>query len=88
MATKADYEEALRLIRQHMRPGDTVGKMFLRVAKALETEAGEVCDGCGRLLVCRHCGKFRSAPCTKYDTGAVCFTPLTDARPERETEGK
>ena len=55
-----DYVEVLRLIRQHMQPGDTVGKMFMRVAKALETETGEVCDGCGRLLVCRHCGKFRS----------------------------
>lgn len=32
----ADYAEAIRLIRRHMQPGDTVGKMFLRVAKALE----------------------------------------------------
>lgn len=32
----ADYAEALRLIRRHMQPGDTVGKMFLRVASALE----------------------------------------------------
>jgi hypothetical protein len=31
-----DYAEALRLIRQCMQPGDTVGKMFLRAAKALE----------------------------------------------------
>jgi hypothetical protein len=31
-----DYAEALKLIRRHMRPGDTVGKMFLRVAGALE----------------------------------------------------
>lgn len=80
-----DYAEALRLIRKHMQPGDTLGMMFMRVAKALEskvdenkvkeftesvfgidlsamdTEAGEVCDGCSRLLICRHCGKFRSA---------------------------
>lgn len=32
----ADYAEALRLIRKHMKPGDTVGKMFLRVARALD----------------------------------------------------
>jgi len=32
----ADYAEALRLIRQCMLPGDTVGKMFLRTARALE----------------------------------------------------
>jgi hypothetical protein len=31
-----DYAEALRLIRKHMQPGDTVGMMFMRVAKALE----------------------------------------------------
>jgi hypothetical protein len=31
-----DYAEALRLIRKHMQPGDTIGKMFLRVAGALE----------------------------------------------------
>lgn len=31
-----DLDEALRLIRQHMQPGDTLGKMFLRVARALE----------------------------------------------------
>jgi hypothetical protein len=61
------YAEALRLIRKHMQPGDTVGKMFLRLAKELEvtTEAGEVCDGCGKLLICRHCGKFRSASPTQ-----------------------
>ena len=33
-----DYAEALRLIRKHMQPGDTIGKMFMRVAKAMETE--------------------------------------------------
>jgi hypothetical protein len=58
-----DYAEALRMIRKHMQPGDTVGKMFMRVAKALETEQftqfGEVCDGCGKVLICRNCGKFR-----------------------------
>lgn len=32
-----DYAEALRLIRKHMQPGDTLGKMFMRVAKAMET---------------------------------------------------
>lgn len=31
-----DYAEALRLIRKHKQPGDTIGKMFMRVAKALE----------------------------------------------------
>lgn len=31
-----DYDEALRLIRQHMQPGDTVGQMFMRAARALE----------------------------------------------------
>ncbi|WP_291869700.1 hypothetical protein [Bradyrhizobium sp.] len=31
-----DYAEALRLIRKHMHPGDTLGMMFMRVAKALE----------------------------------------------------
>jgi hypothetical protein len=58
------FSEALRLIRKHMQPGDTVGKMFLRVAKVLEaeqfTQLGEVCDGCGKVLICRNCGKFRS----------------------------
>ena len=34
--TDPDYAEALRLIRKHKQPGDTVGKMFMRVAKALE----------------------------------------------------
>jgi len=48
------------MIRKHMQPGDTVGKMFMRVAKAMEAETGEVCDGCGKLLICRNCGKFRS----------------------------
>ena len=59
-----DLSEALRLIRKHMQLGDTVGKMFLRVAKVLEaeqfTQSGEVCDGCGKVLICRNCGKFRS----------------------------
>ena len=59
-----NYAEALRLIRKHKQPGDTIGKMFIRVAQALEaednTQSGEVCDGCGKLLICRHCGKFRS----------------------------
>ncbi len=31
-----DYDEALRMIRKHMKPGDTLGQMFMRVAKALE----------------------------------------------------
>ena len=31
-----DYAEALRMIRKHMRPGDTLGKMFMRVARELE----------------------------------------------------
>lgn len=31
-----DYAETLRLIRNHMQPGDTVGKMFLRLARTLE----------------------------------------------------
>lgn len=31
-----DYAEALSLIRKYMRPGDTLGKMFLRAAQALE----------------------------------------------------
>lgn len=31
-----DYAEALRLIRKHMQPGDTLGQMFMRVAKELE----------------------------------------------------
>lgn len=63
MANEADYAEALRLIRKHMQPGDKIGMMFVRVAKELEakTEYGEVCAGCGKLLICRHCGKFRSA---------------------------
>jgi hypothetical protein len=30
------YAEALRLVRKHMQPGDTVGKMFMRVAKKLD----------------------------------------------------
>lgn len=34
--TDPDYAEALRLIRKHKQPGDTIGKMFLRVAKELE----------------------------------------------------
>lgn len=44
-----DYAEALRLIRQHMRPGDTVGKMFLRAAKELESmkKPKERCPTCG-----------------------------------------
>ena len=33
----ADYDEALRLIRKYMQPGDRLGQMFMRVAKALET---------------------------------------------------
>ncbi|HJU06583.1 MAG TPA: hypothetical protein VJ692_15655 [Nitrospiraceae bacterium] len=33
-----DLAEALRLIRKHMEPGDTLGKMFLRVAKELDGE--------------------------------------------------
>jgi len=36
MTDTPDYAEALRLIRKHMQPGDTVGMMFMRVAKALE----------------------------------------------------
>lgn len=56
-----DYAEALRLIREYKQPGDTIGKMFIRVAKALEaTESGEVCIGCGKVLICRHCGRLRS----------------------------
>lgn len=35
--TDVDYAKALRLIRKHMQPGDTVGKMFMRLASALET---------------------------------------------------
>lgn len=31
-----DLDEALRLIRRHMQPGDTLGRMFMRVARALE----------------------------------------------------
>lgn len=61
---ETNYAEALRLIRKHMQPGDTVGKMFMRVAKVLEaeqfTQSGEVCDGCGKVLICQNCGKFRS----------------------------
>lgn len=34
--SEQDYAEALRLIRNHMQPGDTIGKMYLRVAKTLE----------------------------------------------------
>lgn len=30
------YTEALRLIRKHMLPGDTLGMMFMRVARELE----------------------------------------------------
>jgi hypothetical protein len=36
MQEHADYAEALRLIRKHMQPGDTLGMMFMRVAKELE----------------------------------------------------
>lgn len=36
MTNEPDYAEALRLIRKHKQPGDTIGKMFMRVAKALE----------------------------------------------------
>lgn len=36
-----DYAEVLRLIRKHMRPGDTVGMMFMRVAKDLEIKEAE-----------------------------------------------
>lgn len=41
-AGSPDYAEALRLIRKHQQPGDTLGMMFMRVAKTLEaTEAEE-----------------------------------------------
>lgn len=30
------YAEAMRLIRKHMQPGDTIGKMFMRVARELD----------------------------------------------------
>lgn len=70
MAKDFHYDEALRLIRKHMLPGDTLGAMFMRVARALETEAtGEVCDGCGKLLICRHCGKFRSGDLSPVTNG-------------------
>lgn len=61
--SEPDYAEALRLIRKHRYPGDTIGQMFIRVARELEanTEYGETCDACGKLLVCRHCGKLGSA---------------------------
>ena len=36
-----DYAEALRLIRKHKQPGDTIGKMFIRVAKSLEEPKGK-----------------------------------------------
>lgn len=35
-AKQRDYAEALRLIRLHMQPGDTLGMMFMRVAKELD----------------------------------------------------
>lgn len=78
---KSTYAEALRLIRKHMQPGDTVGKMFIRVAQELEstTEAGEVCDGCGKLLICRNCGKFRSpAPATTGDGADDLYRYIPD----------
>ena len=39
-----DYAEALRLIRKHKQPGDTIGKMFIRVAKSLEEPKGKRAD--------------------------------------------
>jgi hypothetical protein len=42
--TDPDYDEALRLIRKHKQPGDTIGKMFMRVAKALEEPRGKRTD--------------------------------------------
>lgn len=33
---KIDLNEALHHIRTHMQPGDTLGKMFMRAARALE----------------------------------------------------
>lgn len=35
-AKQRDYAEILRLIRLHMHSGDTLGMMFMRVAKELE----------------------------------------------------
>lgn len=45
--TTPDYAEALRLIRKYMQPGDTLGMMFMRVAKALEAteKAGPPLEG-------------------------------------------
>jgi hypothetical protein len=43
-----DYAEALRLIRKHMQPGDTLGMMFMRVAKELEATERPTCPTCFR----------------------------------------
>lgn len=39
--SETHYAEALRLIRKHMQPGDTLGRMFMRVAKALDEPNGK-----------------------------------------------
>jgi hypothetical protein len=45
---QADYAEALRLIRKYMQPGDRLGQMFMRVAKALESRTDTSDDRGGK----------------------------------------
>jgi hypothetical protein len=41
-------------------------------------ESGEVCDGCGKLLICRSCGKFRSPDVAQGTFAAVVVKRLTE----------
>lgn len=87
-----DYAEALRLIRKHQQPGDTLGMMFMRVAKTLEATGAEEEMTEANVYVCSNpsCGavwkddpKGHCRACIKSDGGgwSTMRRPIRDLPP-------